>query len=259
MTRWKWVVGVVAVLMAVFYVACQADNTPEEPVDSDARPIIKVAPDMVDHDQAGDQVSEPVADAEPQEKPSQTPAEMQEQAPAEKPEEVVEEVQAGMEQSEEPQFAANAFPPTVSDAEYHQDAWYKDDCLRCHETGVKVRELKGAEKKIWMATRVKHEGMEPILLKAKCRSCHVLIPGQAQADRAPAEEEQLFAQNAFPPMIPASESHREAWQKDNCLLCHEDGNRGAPIVKHEGMPPLLLKAKCRSCHVQVRSAAFPGR
>lgn len=145
-------------------------------------------------------------------------------------------------------FEEYAFPPTVSDMDYHQKAWYKDDCLRCHETGVGD------------ATQVVHKGMAEILLKAKCRTCHVLIPGQAAIEPKPVtSEEGEFASYAFPPMIPASVSHQDAWTKDNCLLCHESGVRGAPMVKHKGMPKLLLKAKCRSCHVQVRSAGIPGR
>jgi len=143
--------------------------------------------------------------------------------------------------SDEAVFAPNAFPPTVSDVKHHQNAWNRNDCLRCHETGVNN------------ATVVKHQGMSEILLTAKCRSCHVLIPGQVAVETTSADGE--FASFAFPPMMPASVSHREAWKRDNCLLCHETGNRkGAPVVVHEGMPRLLMKAKCRSCHVQVRSA-----
>ena len=148
-------------------------------------------------------------------------------------------------------FDPNAFPPTVSDTEYHQDAWYRDDCLRCHETGVEN------------APRVRHKGMAPVLLQAKCRSCHVLIRGSAPGKRGKTpEEEEGYMKGAFPPMIPDSASHRNAWTDESCLLCHETGNRGAPLVKHENLPKVLLKAKCRSCHVQVRSskvkAPVPG-
>ncbi len=149
---------------------------------------------------------------------------------------------------EEVKFAKNAFPPTISDTDYHETAWLKNDCLRCHETGVED------------ATLVQHEAMPDILLTAMCRSCHVLIPGQAPMERKKTEEESLFAPGAFPPMIPASESHRDVWFKDTCLLCHEEpGLRDAPIVQHKNLPRLLLKAKCRSCHVQVRSASIPAR
>ena len=143
-------------------------------------------------------------------------------------------------------FAAHAFPPTLSDTKYHRGAWVRNDCLRCHETGVGE------------APRVRHRGMASILLKAKCRSCHVLIRGQKPRPKRLSEAAQEgFAPNAFPPMIPDSDSHRGVWTKDNCLLCHESGVKGAPIVRHRGMPPILLKAKCRSCHVQVRASQQP--
>ncbi|MCP3978877.1 MAG: hypothetical protein GY716_06040 [bacterium] len=139
----------------------------------------------------------------------------------------------------EPVFAENAFPPVIPDTDWHQNAWWRDDCLRCHETGVAD------------APMVVHEGMAEILLRAKCRSCHVLIPGAEPREIEP--EETIFAPNAFPPMIPASGSHAQAWLRDDCLMCHETGIAGAPVLVHEGMPQVLLTAKCRSCHVQVRA------
>jgi len=139
------------------------------------------------------------------------------------------------------QFALNAFPPTVPDTDWHQEAWYRDDCLRCHETGVGD------------APMIYHRGMSPILLKAKCRSCHVLIPGQMASSRPVEPEESMFESYAFPPMMPNTEHHKAAWGNNDCMLCHEDGVQDAPIVKHDGMPRILLKAKCRSCHVQIRS------
>jgi len=139
----------------------------------------------------------------------------------------------------EAEFLSNAFPPVIPDTDWHQEAWFRDDCLRCHETGV------------GQSPQIVHEGMAQILLKAKCRSCHVFIEG---TPAPPVEEhDSQFNANAFPPMIPASGSHRTAWIKDDCLLCHEDGNSGAPVIVHEGMPDVLLQAKCRSCHVQIRS------
>ncbi|RMF75549.1 MAG: hypothetical protein D6744_13350 [Planctomycetota bacterium] len=142
-------------------------------------------------------------------------------------------------------FAPDAFPPTLSDTPYHENAWRRNDCLRCHETGVQD------------APRVRHKGMPDVLLSAKCRSCHVLIPGQP-ASQPRADEDSRFAPFAFPPMIPASESHRRAWTKDDCILCHQNGISGAPSIKHAGMPDVLLEAKCRSCHVQVRATTFLG-
>ncbi|HGY91206.1 MAG TPA: hypothetical protein ENK43_08555 [Planctomycetes bacterium] len=138
------------------------------------------------------------------------------------------------------EFALNAFPPTLSDTKQHRKAWRRNDCLRCHETGV------GA------APEVRHKGMPDLLKVAKCRSCHVFEPGKKPTERKRPPIDAGFAEFAFPPMIPASAEHRKAWRKDDCLLCHEDGLMGAPKVRHKGLPPLTLKAKCRTCHVQVR-------
>ncbi len=141
-------------------------------------------------------------------------------------------------------FASYAFPPTLSDTEWHANAWDVNDCLRCHETGV------------GKAPRVFHRGMADVLLRAKCRSCHVLIPGQS-ADEVviKSDEEQFFDKYAFPPMLPNSRAHVDSWTSDDCMRCHEDGLKGAPVTKHASvhMPRLLLKVKCRTCHVQVRA------
>ncbi len=137
-------------------------------------------------------------------------------------------------------FAKAAFPPTIPDRDWHRDAWTKNNCLDCHETGVGD------------APMIRHKGLPNITWQSKCRSCHVLIPGNT--DYTPPEQEPSpFASWAFPPMMPNNDSHAQAWGNNNCLLCHESGIRGAPIVKHKGMPRIMLKAKCRSCHVQVRS------
>ncbi len=141
------------------------------------------------------------------------------------------------------EFAANAFPPTLSDTEPHADAWREDGCLRCHETGVGDAPL------------VVHRDLPPLLLEVKCRTCHVLIPGSRPRERAAAAAAEPFAPNAFPPMMPASAVHDRAWLRDDCLLCHEDGTHGAPLVRHQDLPSLYLEAKCRSCHVQVRAVA----
>lgn len=137
-------------------------------------------------------------------------------------------------------FAANAFPPAIPDSPSHRDAW-AEECLRCHETGV-------AE-----APRVMHRSVPAIAITGKCRTCHVEIAGHRMQPRAAAEEDLMFLSSAFPPMIPASDSHLDAWESDSCLLCHEGGVKGAPLVKHDGLPPILLESKCRTCHVQVRS------
>lgn len=138
-------------------------------------------------------------------------------------------------------FDDHAFPPTIPDTEWHQKAWWESNCLRCHETGVGD------------APMVVHEKMPQILLSAKCRSCHVLIPGSAPRKKPEETRRSPFDDNAFPPMIPNSESHNRAWTKDDCLLCHDSGICDAPVVRHEGLPKILMTAKCRSCHVQVRA------
>lgn len=136
-------------------------------------------------------------------------------------------------------FALAAFPPTIPDRQWHQDAWLVNNCLDCHETGVQD------------APMIRHKGLPDITYQSKCRTCHVLIPGNT--DYQPKVEESKFASWAFPPMMPNNTDHDQAWGENNCLMCHEDGIKDAPIVKHEGLPRLTLKSKCRTCHVQVRS------
>lgn len=145
-------------------------------------------------------------------------------------------------------FVDYAFPPTLPDTDWHRTAWLKNDCMRCHETGVET------------APKVVHETLPDVALTAKCRSCHVLIPGsrpRSQQGVQVKEADDRFAAFAFPPMMPNSESHSKAWVKDDCMLCHESGVQNAPIVKHDGMPQMLLKSKCRSCHVQIRAIDPP--
>lgn len=136
-------------------------------------------------------------------------------------------------------FALAAFPPTIPDREWHQDAWLVNNCLDCHETGVQE------------APQIRHKGLPDITYQSKCRTCHVLIPGNT--DYTPKVEDTEFASWAFPPLMPNNQKHEQAWGKKNCLLCHEDGTRNAPVIKHEGLPKIVFKAKCRTCHVQVRS------
>ncbi len=136
-------------------------------------------------------------------------------------------------------FALAAFPPTIPDREWHQNAWFVNDCLDCHETGVQN------------APQIRHKGLPDITYQSKCRSCHVLMPGDTSYTQKTEDSE--FASWAFPPMMPNNQKHERAWGKKNCLLCHEDGTRNAPIIKHEGLPKIVLKAKCRTCHVQPRS------
>jgi nitrate reductase cytochrome c-type subunit len=149
-------------------------------------------------------------------------------------------------------FASNAFPPTMPDIAEHANAWERNDCLRCHETGVREAPI------------IRHASVPELALAAKCRSCHVLVPGQESGrglvQEDPDVPEVEFLENAFPPMMPNTTYHVNAWTDENCLLCHEEGVAGAPIVDHdERLPAIALEAKCRSCHVMVRSHEAPVR
>ncbi|MDP6539446.1 MAG: multiheme c-type cytochrome [Planctomycetota bacterium] len=133
-------------------------------------------------------------------------------------------------------FARNAFPPTLPGDETHANAWYGDDCLLCHADGDRD------------TPRVRHSGMTPLLLKVRCRTCHV-----PEGDGDPPDEEcgVPFLRRAFPPQLPEDADHDGAWLRDDCLLCHADGSSGAPRLRHAGMAPLLLQARCRSCHLPI--------
>ena len=65
----------------------------------------------------------------------------------------------------EPDFPPGAFPPTLTDMEYHQKDWIRTDCLTCHEEGVNN------------APKLKHVSVPDIAKEAKCRTCHVFVPG----------------------------------------------------------------------------------
>ncbi|MAE28532.1 MAG: hypothetical protein QF724_09310 [Planctomycetota bacterium] len=81
--------------------------------------------------------------------------------------------------------------------------------------------------------------------------------GSGEAEMAPLESDTVeaaftdFAAFAFPPTLPDDDSHRDSWTRTDCLNCHETGIQDAPVVTHEGMPSVLLTAKCRSCHVLI--------
>ncbi len=137
-------------------------------------------------------------------------------------------------------FAENAFPPVLSDTKWHEAAWVKNDCLRCHETGVAD------------APMVVHRGLPDALMTAMCRSCHVLLPGATPSKRRMVSDTR-FAESAFPPMMPNSKWHKNVWDAKNCMMCHKKGVLGAPVVVHEKLPANLLMASCRTCHVQVRA------
>ena len=141
-------------------------------------------------------------------------------------------------------FAVAAFPPTIPDRAWHADAWNTDDCMSCHETGVGE------------APMIRHRGLPDLAFESKCRTCHVLIPGKTEMVNR-YEAESLYEDYAFPPMLPNNVNHAGSWNTNNCLLCHENGVRGAPKIRHRMLPPITMEAKCRTCHVQVRSIEAP--
>ncbi len=70
---------------------------------------------------------------------------------------------ASAEQSSD--FAPGAFPPILTDMEYHQNPWTRTDCLKCHELGLQD------------APKIKHTSLPDIAADAKCRTCHVFVKG----------------------------------------------------------------------------------
>ena len=60
-----------------------------------------------------------------------------------------------------------------------------------------------------------------------------------------------FAANAFPPPIPDTAWHADAWTTYDCMDCHRDGEADAPVLQHRGMPRRLVTAHCRTCHVLI--------
>ena len=62
-------------------------------------------------------------------------------------------------------FAPGAFPPTLSDTDYHRDSWTRDDCRTCHDTGVDK------------APKTVHASLPLLAKDSKCRTCHVFIAG----------------------------------------------------------------------------------
>ncbi len=67
------------------------------------------------------------------------------------------------------EFAEGAFPPTLTDMEYHRNPWARTDCLACHAAGVND------------APKMEHVSLPPLAEEAKCRTCHVLVPGDVPA------------------------------------------------------------------------------
>jgi hypothetical protein len=142
-------------------------------------------------------------------------------------------------------FAQDAFPPLLPNTEQHANPWDSSACLMCHEHGV------------GSAPVIRHAGMSRALLQASCRTCHVQVPTAEVDDSdptviraaAPRVIVDSFADNAFPPLLPANDLHANAWMRDDCMACHERGVNDAPRLVHVGMSDALLQARCRSCHL----------
>jgi len=142
-------------------------------------------------------------------------------------------------------FSPHAFPPMLPVDESHENPWLRDDCILCHETGVSGAPI------------VEHRGMPSLLLGARCRSCHVAPdPSAAPLTDIYGNELAVFKSDAFPPTLPNDDSHRGAWLRDDCLLCHEWGVKDAPVVRHQGMSRILLKGRCRTCHLPAVDSAL---
>ena len=54
--------------------------------------------------------------------------------------------------------------------DYHKNAWTRTDCMTCHEAGVQE------------APKLRHVSLPDLAKHAKCRTCHVLVPGQEPAN-----------------------------------------------------------------------------
>ena len=70
-------------------------------------------------------------------------------------------------EAEKGPFAPGAFPPTMSNADYHGRAWTRTDCLVCHEKGVQE------------APQMLHVSVPLLAKQAKCRTCHVVIEDES--------------------------------------------------------------------------------
>jgi len=102
-----------------------------------------------------------------------------------------------------------------------------------------------------------HADMSRDLLKGACRTCHVQVPmaelGEVDPTVIRAARPHVlvdgFTDNAFPPLLPATDDHANAWMRTDCLTCHERGLTGTPRVVHQGMSKDLLASRCRTCHL----------
>jgi len=62
-------------------------------------------------------------------------------------------------------FAQGAFPPTIPDREWHNNAWLLTDCLACHG-----KDTQGE------APKIVHKDLPELYLNVNCRTCHVPRP-----------------------------------------------------------------------------------
>lgn len=93
----------------------------------------------------------------------------------------------------------------------------------------------------------------PVVPKtAKVAPYKAVYPATASAE--PEEAFTGYAGDAFPPTMPEDSSHTNAWLRQDCLSCHEDGINGATRVAHRGMSRDLMKARCRTCHLPGNKA-----
>lgn len=79
----------------------------------------------------------------------------------------------------------------------------------------------------------------------------LLLPLTVGCDAPNTAQSADFAAGAFPPTLSDTAYHQQAWTRADCLVCHEMGKEGAPLMKHVSVPSAAQEAKCRSCHVLI--------
>ena len=66
-----------------------------------------------------------------------------------------------------------------------------------------------------------------------------------------AQTQAEFAPGAFPPTLSGEDYHAESWTRSDCLVCHDQGVKDAPKMKHTSVPAIAADSKCRTCHVLI--------
>ncbi len=128
-------------------------------------------------------------------------------------------------------------PPDGSRTVLRQDRWFC--AAACLAIGVPALMLQGQSNA--------QEQSDP---KAKKPA----VSAEKRPTTQPSGSDGQFARNAFPPPLPDTDLHTDAWGRKDCLLCHTWNVMEAPYVRHEGMPKILLTANCRTCHVMIKDA-----